>query len=470
VSGGPPQTICAQDGTRGATWGRSGVIVFTPGSFSALLQVSAEGGEAVPVTSLDASRGEVSHRWPFFLPDGRHYLFTMRGGQRDVPGIYVGSLNSSVRTRLTGDLSNAAYATSSSGAGHLLFARGRSLLAQPFDVDHLRLSGEPVVIDDNVWHSNAWSLAAYSVSQSGVLVLDSISRGRDVQVAWFDRTGARRGGVGEFSSTKFSLSPNGTRVALDSLDPQTGSLKLWTIDLARGMTTRFNPEAKDVEQSPVWSPDGTRIAFASGRGILDRSANGAGDESLLLKADRPSLPRDWSRDGRFLLYRRSDPKTMGDLWVLPISEGADKRAFPAVDSQFNVNNGAFSPDGEWIAYDSDESGTREVFVQAFSKSGSAGKWQISQGGGLHPQWRGDGKELFYLAADLSKLMVVAVTPGRSFEAEPPRLLFSGRFDTGITPQFNVTPDGQKFLISVPMPAEGSSPPTVILNWTALLKK
>ncbi len=477
VSGGPPQTIWSQDGTRGATWGRSGVIVFTPGSNSPLLQVSADGGEAVPVTSLDASRGETSHRWPFFLPDGRHYLFTMRGGGRDVPGIYVGSLGSSVRTRLTGDLSNAAYAASSSGAGYVLFARGRSLLAQPFDDDQLRLTGEPIVVDDNVWNSRVWALAAYSVSQSGVLVLDSVSRGRDVQVAWFDRTGARRHVLGQFASAKFSLSPDGKRVALDNMDPQTGTMKLWTVDLARSVTTRFTPGAKDAEQSPVWSPDSTRIAFASGHAIFERSSSGSGDDSFLLKADGPVLVQDWSRDGRFLLYRKFDSRTTevsrpftskGDLWVLPMPASAGRTAFPVVMSQSDDNQGVFSPDGKWIAYDSDESGTREVYVRAFSTSGSTGKWQVSQGGGLHPQWRGDGRELFYLAADLSKLMVVAVTPGESFEAGPPKLLFGGRFDTGITAQFNVSPDGQSFLISVPMAAEGSTPATVILNWTAAL--
>jgi Tol biopolymer transport system component len=471
VSGGPAQTICSQDGSRGATWGRSGVILFTAGTSSPLLQVSAAGGEAAPVTSFDASRGDLSHRWPSFLPDGRHYVYTVRGGQRDVPGIYVGSLDSTAGTRVTGDVSNAAYAESTTGVGYLLFARGRSLLAQPFDVDHLRLTGDPLVIDDNVWYSAGWALASFSISQTGVLVFDSASRGRDAELAWFDRTGARRGAVGRFAGRKFSLSPNGTRVVLDGLDGQTLKMNLWMADLGRGIRTRFTPGAERPQESPVWSPDGTRIAFVSENAIFERSADGSGEDSLLLKADSPIAVQDWSRDGSFLLYQQTDPKTRGDLWVLPMSAHADKTAFQVVRSQFDEASGAFSPDGKWIAFDSaDDSGTREVFVQACSRSGSSGRWQVSKGGGLHPQWRADGKELFYLASDLSKLMSVSVTSGPSFDAGPPAAVFAGSFDTGINPQFIVTPDGQRFLISVPMSAEGSAPPTVILNWPAGLKK
>jgi len=301
-------------------------------------------------------------------------------------------------------------------------------------------------------------------------VFDSVSRGRDYQVMWFDRTGARRGTVGEFSSAKFSLSPNGTRVALDNMDPQTGTMKLWTVDLNRSMSARFTPGSKEEEQSPVWSPDGTRIAFASSDALFERSATGRAEESLLLKSDRPLLVRDWSHDGRFLLYGRFDPKTQWDLWALPMDSDNDKRPFPIVQSEFNEGDAAFSPDGKWVAYDSDESGRREVYLQAFGKSRSPNKWPVSNGGGLHPQWRGDGKELFYLSEDLAKLMAVTVTTKPNFETGVPERLFAGRFRTGIAAQFNVTPDGQRFLITVPMTTNGSSPATVVLNWTAALRK
>jgi Tol biopolymer transport system component len=469
VAGGPPQVICEHEGTRGSTWGRDGVIVFTPDSSAPLLRVSENGGEVAPVTSLDDTPGVASHRWPWFLPDGRHYLFTMRGGPADITGIYVGSLDSPARTRLSGDLSNAAFATSSSGEGYLLFVRGRSLLAQPFDVDRLRVTGEPWVVDDNVWYSSAWALGAYSVSQSGVLVIDSVSRGRDVQIAWFDRTGTRGQTLGEFSSQKFSISPDGTRVALDSMDPQTGTMKLWTLDLLRGVTTRFSPGSTGPEGSPAWSPDGARIVFFYQGAIFERSSNGIGDDTLVLKTDGQIRIQDWSKDGGFLLYRRRfDAQNKGDLWALPMSAGANRTPFPVAKTQFDEGDAAFSPDGKWVAYDSSESGRREVYVQAFSTSGSAGKWQVSNAGGLHPQWRGDGKELFYLSTDLSMMMSVGVTPGVSFQAGTPKRLFGSRFDTGIVAQFAVTPDGQKFLISVPM-AQSSAVPTIILNWTAALK-
>ncbi len=413
----------------------------------------------------------MSHRWPSFHPDGRHYIFTVRGGQRDVQGIYVGSLDSSERTRLTGDLSNAAYAESSTGAGYLLFARGRSLLAQPFDVDQRRLTGDHVVVDDNVSYSAGWALAAFSVSRTGVLVFDSVSRSREVQLAWFDRTGARGAAVGEFLSTRFSLSPDRTRLALQSVDPQTLKTNLWTVDLTRGIPTRFTPGAERSQYSPAWSPDSFRIAFVSEGGIFERRSNGGAD-SLLLKSDSLLAVQDWSRDGRFLLYRTANSTTTkGSLWALPMPPGSDRAPFKVVKSQLDEISGTISPDGKWIAYESaDESGTHEVFVQAFSASESSGPWQVSKGGGLRPQWRGDGKELFFLAADLSRLMSVPVTPGSSFKAGPPAMVFAGSFDTGIIPHFTVTPDGQRFLISVPMSAGGPSPATVFLHWIAALKK
>jgi serine/threonine protein kinase len=471
VSGGPPQTICQGPATRGATWGRNGVIVFTRESLGPLLRVAADGGEPTVLTTLDASRLEASHRWPLFLPDGRHYLFTIRSGQPDVRGIYVGALDSPERTRLVGDLSNAAYAATPSGLSYLLFGRGRSLLAQRFDVDRLRVTGEPIVVADNVEYSNGWSYAAYSVSENGILVYDSFSRSRDIQLTWFDRTGTRRGTVGEFYPAKVSLSPNETRVALDSIDPQAGTLRLWTVDLVRGVSSRVG-SGRDDERSPIWSPDGTRITFAADGILVERNSTGAGEKSVLLKSDGLMVPRDWSRDGRFLLYARFDSKTKWDLWVLPVSPEKAQKPFPFAVNTFNEDNGVFSPDGKWIAYDSDQSGTREIFVQAFSprSAGFGGRYQVSKGGGRYPQWRRDGKELFYLAADSSKLMAVPMPTRTTFEVGVPKPLFEGRLNTGITPSFAATSDGQRFLLPVPIATEGSSPATVVVNWTAALKK
>jgi serine/threonine protein kinase/Tol biopolymer transport system component len=470
ASGGPPKLICSDcNADRGGTWGRSGVILFAPDSNVGLFRVDANGGSPAAATRLDAARHETSHRFPFFLPDGRHYLFTIRSTQPDVRGVYLGELDSAGRTRLVEGSTNAAFAASRSG-GYVVFARGRTLLAQSLDLSRKTVTGEPSVVVDNVQFNAVSSKADFSVSEHGVLVYDSFPRGQGTQLMWLNRSGVRGQSLGEYATSRVSLSPDESRVALNTLDAETGTFKLWVVDLGRGVPSRLRSGANDAEATPVWSPNGTRIAFTIGRALMERSSAVGGDETELLKSDHLVDVTDWSRDGRYLMYMQDDAKTKSDLWILPMSPNIGRQPVPFARGDADERNGAFSPDGKWVAYDSDESGTPEIYVQKFSESVTSreGKWQVSKGGGVYPQWRLDGKELFYLSGDATALMAVPIFSGSRFEAGVPRSLFQGRMQTGNTLTFAVSADGQRFLLPLPVAQGGTRPARVVFNWQSAL--
>ena len=464
ISGGPPQTICdAQDG-RGGAWNRDGVIVFALGATSALYRVSAAGGEPVPVTTLDQSRQEISHRWPCFLPDGRHFIYLVRSSQPENTRIYVGSLDSKETKPLLTSVSSATYAP----PGVLLFTRNETLLAQSFDADKLQLHGEPVKVAEPVGFNKGLGLAAFSVSENGILVYRS--GGYEIgQLLWFDRSGNK---VGQLGPTELYLtlcmSPDEKRIAIDRVDGQTGTTDIWLFDLARGIPSRFTTNPAP-DWYPLWSPDGNRIVFTSNRegspGLYQKNANGVGSEDVILRTDENKVADDWSPDGKFIICERLDSKTRLDLWLLPMT--GDRQPVPFLQTEFNEQQAQFSPDGKWIAYTSDESGTSEVYVQAFPASG--GKWRISTAGGCQPQWRRDGKELFFITPD-RKLMAVDVKTGTAFEAGVPKPLFDTRIFqlTTFRNNYVVSRDGQRFLINSRM-EDNSAPFAVVLNWTSDLK-
>ena len=465
VTGGPPQTLCNTPFARGAAWNRDGVIIFTPNTLAPLYRVSAAGGEPTPVTTLDKSRQETSHRWPYFLPDGRHFLYTVLGAPES-RGIYVSSLDAKENRRLLNvGNSDVAYAP----PGYLLFRREATLMAQAFDADKLQLSGDPFPIAEQIGYNPSFQ-TFFSVSQTGVLAYSSGGSGK-TQLAWIDRGGKQIGLVGQPGTyLRPSLSPDEKRVAVDDVDSQ-GNSDIWLIELGRGNPSRFTFDPA-IEWIPVWSPDGSRIVFASNReGVLNlyqKPASGAGKEELLLKTDLAKAPTDWSTDGRFIVYGVIDPKTKWDVWVLPLF--GDQKPVPFLQTEFNERSGRFSPDGRWIAYASDESGTYQVYVQSFPTSG--GKWQVSTNGGSFPAWRRDGKELFYVSED-KKIMAVEVKgEGATFERGAPKVLFDLRVRSFIDAQarFAVTADGQKFLVNNTIGETASAPIAVVLNWTADLKK
>jgi len=466
VSGGPPQTICDAAEGRGGAWNRDGIIIFTPGATGALYQVPATGGEPAPVSVLDQSRSEISHRWPQFLPDGRHFIYLARSNRPDLRGIYVGSLDSKETKQLMATMSSGVYAP----PGLLLFSRNEALFAQSFDTDKLQLKGEPFPVAEQVAYNAGLGKSAFSVSENGILAY----RGGSYQIGhllWIDRSGKQIGQLGAADLYfTLGLSPDEKRVAVDRVDADTGATDLWLFDLARGIPSRFTTDPAP-DWYPLWSPDGSQIVFTSNReanrgNLYQKFTNGLGTEEELLRSDERKVPDDWSSDGKFIVYESLNPKTKIDLWLLPMT--GDRKPVPFLQTEFNEQQAQFSPNGKWIAYTSDESGAPEVYVQTFPASG--GKFRISTGGGCQPQWRRDGNELFYIAPD-RRLMAVDVKTVAAFEASVPKPLFETRIFlmTNFRNHYVVSRDGQRFLINSRL-EETSGPITVVLNWTSQLKQ
>ncbi len=466
ASGSPPQVICDLPGVaRGGTWNRDGVIVFglTDG---ALYRVSAAGGEPTALTTLDQSRFENSHRWPFFLPDGRHLLYVIRNNQAEGGGVYIGSLDSKDVKRLFLTNTNAVYAP----PGFLLFLRNDALMAQQFNPDTLELSDEPFPIVDHVQFNPALGRASFSASENGVLAFRS-GGGLGTQPVWFDRSGKEIGSLGAKGIyINISLSPDEKRAAVDLADSQTGRNDIWLFDLSRGVPSRFTTDPA-ADSYPTWSPDASQIVFSSTReGIFNlyiKNASGIGNEELLLKSQETKVPDDWSPDGKFIVFESGNPKTKLDLWLLPTS--GDRQPLPFLQTNFNEHQAQFSSDGKWIAYTSDVSGRPEVYVQTFPASG--GPMRVSTNGGAQPKWRRDGHELFYIAPD-RKLMAVEVKLDTTFEAKAPQPLFTTRIltMTEFRSHYAVTGDGQRFLINSLLEEAGDGAISVFVNWTAGLKR
>ena len=469
VTGGVPQTICdAPTGTDG-TWSASGVILFDGKvSEDPIRRVSASGGVARPEVMPDPAKG-IGVGWPVFLPGGRRFLFVAgRPGDQDRQ-LMLGTLDSKeVRPLLNGRaIGHFEYAP----PGYLLYARNQTLMAHPFDPEALTLKGEPVPLAEGVevagW--NSWLESDFSVSQSGVLV-HTASVAAAAELAWLDRSGRRLGTLGDPGDySNPALSPDEKSLAVGRVSPGTRTRDIWVLDLVRGTNKRLTFDPAD-DLNATWSPDGARIAFTSNRKgvrqIYLKRADGSGDDELLLASKADTNAEDWSPDGRFLLYNLAT----SDLYLLPMSSSGDRRPLPFLATEMVESMGRFAPNGRWIAYRSDESGRDEIYVRSLSPDGlsAGGKWQVSTAGGLEPQWRHDGRELFYLSGSRTVLMSVDVkTDGPAFEVGTPKPLFEVRLVTA--PRRNryvVSRDGQRFL-TVARP-EGAAPMTVVLNWTAAL--
>ena len=467
VSGGPVQTLCDAPSGRGGTWNKNGVIVFTPDGRlgGGLYRVAASGGTPTPISQPDASRGEQSHRWPQFLPDGTHYLYMAAdfSGGKNVNAIFVGSLDSSEKRFVVEATANAAYA----GPGYLLFPREKTLLAQPFDLKRLTLTGEPTAVLADPQYSLQVRRAVYAVSDNGLLVAQTGSGVALSQPIWFDRKGRELGTVGKPNVySNLSLAPNGRSVAVDKTDMASLNPDIWTYELQRESARRltFNPAA---EVAPIWSPDAARLVFASNRqhgfDLYMKDSDGAQEEESIGHGDINSLPNDWSRDGKYILYAQGK-----DLWLVTVP---DLKRSLFLKAPSALRNGQFSPDGKWVAYASNESGKWEIYVTAFPDA--RGQWQVSTGGGEQPRWRGDGKELFYLSSD-GKMMAAPVTTGANFDAGAPVALFQATPRQPVPTYelfaYDVSRDGQRFLINTQVGQTETAPMSVVLNWAAKLNK
>ena len=478
VTGGPAQILCDANNSRGGTWGRDGVVVFAPDDGSGgLRRVSAAGGVSAPLTKTEAG----THRWPVFLPDARRFLYMADRGTAN--GIFLASLDSSERRRLVQDESNPMYVAPNAGRanGHLLFVRERTLMAQPVDPQNLEARGDVFPVAEDVSRGPSNGSRMYSLSDNGVLIYQTGGRAADRQHLWFDRAGKELGAAGTAvrSQNSFALSPDGKRVAIERESQAADGTDLWILNLEHNTESRFTFDRSN-NSHPVWSPDGSTIAFASNRGggtmnLYQRASNNTGQDTLLLSNKDPvKLPTDWSRDGRFIIFRSSGGKTNEDLWALPLA--GEKKPLLLLGSTFLETLGQLSPDGRWLAYASNESGRFEVLVRPFPPGWATplvGQWQVSTVGGTQPRWRGDGKELFYIAPD-QRLMTVEVkaTP-QSFERGTPQALFVSSSDQmSLSSDWGYVPsaDGKRFLIStVPGVTAATLPLTVVVNWFDGLK-
>jgi Tol biopolymer transport system component len=465
AAGGPPQTVCDAPVGRGGTWNGEDLIVFSSSLSTPLYKVPASGGVPVAITKLDLARNEGTHRWPYFLPDGKHVLFLAfaAGGAAfgaDAGEVAVVSLETGVRKNLTRSGVGPVYAR----PGYLLFRREGTLVAQRFDVKKLALVGEAFPVAEGLRSTNT-NNGLFAVSNQGDLAYQSGSSLGLSQLKWVDRTGKLIADIGTPSDVRHpSLSPDGTRLAVHRFEPGTTAGDIWVVDLVRNTWTRltFDP-ANDF--TPVWSPDGTRVAFGSNRkdagDIYVKNAAGQGNDELLIETPGFSVVTNWSPDGRYLAFQNLDAAsgTGWDIWVYSIAE---RKSIPFLQTRFGEFTPRFSPDGKWIVYFSDESGKNQVYVQPFP--GGGGKWQVSSDGGTRAMWSAKGDQIYFYSANT--LMTVKVKTSPTFEAGLPEPLFDVRAKSG--PDFLYAPaaDGKRFIINDAMRDEVKTPVTFVQNWYA----
>ena len=450
----------------GGAWGRDGTILFSPDERTPIYRVTVGGGAATPVTTLDAARHDEAHRWPQFLPDGRHFVFmpwTLGAATRQ---IQLASLDGGAPTPLFESDSAAIVA-----GGHFIYARDipSRLQAQRFNPSTFLPEGRPVAVldDDNI--NYIWPTGEPLMSGSETTLVYSTGKYRLVRLTWYSRTGQPLGTVGDtdayFDPT---LSPDGGMLAVEKRDPDRRGTDLWTVDLARGTFSRLT-SARGFKNAATWSPDGRQIAFSSDHGdspsVFVKNASGTGSEEVVMK--QRAFPTDWSRDGRHLLYMNDGGAMRLDVGVYDTER---RTASPLVATPFNETSARFSPDGKWIAYVSDETGSAQVYIQSFP--GGTTKIPVSTGGGAQPQWRRDSGELFYLAPDTTLMSVDVRTRGEGLVLSAPRPLFVTNTEpaTVLRNVYSPATDGQRFLVMVPLVPRGTSSLVGVLNWAAGLRQ
>jgi Tol biopolymer transport system component len=469
---GPVQTLCKTNAaTGGGSWNRQGAILFAPGIAGKLYRVSAEGG--TPQSESTLGDGEHAHLWPQFLPDGSHFIVFVLTDIEATSGIYAGELGSPKLIRIVSSATSAVFAPDKGDSkdGYLIFLRERALVAQRFNSAKLSTQGDPVELAQNLNGLLSMSLAPVSVSTNGVLVYQSLGDASR-QLLWLDRAGKQLAAVdtpGDWGPPR--ISPDGSRAIAPRVAAGQSKASLWLVDGA-GNTTMFDTEPTH-EGSPVWSPDGARVAFFANRegnfDLFEKGIAPGAKTEPLLSSPLPKYPTDWSHDGRHLLFGEISSGTRSDIWTYSFAE---RRASPILATVYAESSGAISPDGKWLAYQSDETGNNEVYVQPFdpTTSSTQPRWLVSVDGGSLPRWRGDGGEIFYMAPTGAMMAVAAHPAGSEFLYDKPQLLFQTRtLPKNPWNLFDVSSDGQKFLVNVPLEWSSTAPIKVVVNWNDKLR-
>jgi Tol biopolymer transport system component len=467
ASGGPPQALCDAENGRGGAWNQDGVILLARSTLEGLSRVDAGGGTATPLTKVEP--GETSHRWPFFLPDGKHFLYFAHATANDESAIYGASLEGKERKLLLHNASNAIYAA----PGYLLFVRDGTLMAQRFNPRSLELAGDAMPAAEHVAVNSSTWRGIFTASGNGVLLYQGGAAAGGSQLVWYDHNG--KPGDPVFPETGHyrqpALSPDGKRLAV-TIENAQGSYDIWVADLERKTRSRITFDAKG-DDGAVWWPDGKSLVFAGDwvgvPHIFRKAADGTGDrEKLLETPEVREVPYSVSSDGRYLAYMRQDAKsgTGWDAWALPLF--GDRKPFPLVATRFVDVVPMISPDGKWLAYMNNESTRFEVYIRPFPEG--AGKWQVSSAGGALPEWRKDGKELIFLSFDQQMMAVDVRESGAGVALGVPHPLFKFNAVSGPEGPYTMTADAQRFIINR-VSNEGSPEPlTLVTNWTAELKK
>ncbi len=479
---GLTETICKVEGTSGGgTWNADGTILFSRNLDDGLYKVAAKANSnPVSVLKVNAAKGENSYMWPQFLPDGKHFLFYIQTEATETSGVYAASLDSPDYHLLFPSETNALYSglpgSEAGKSGYLLFIANRKLMGQAFSPPHLALTGEPVTLADDIGAVNSMNLAPITVANNGTLAYQSTGKPTR-QLQWMDRSGTELAAVHEPGTWGVPrIAPNGRYAAVGRVAEDGKTADIWLVD-NDGSIKPLGHQENGSEGGPVWSPDGTRIAFwvytGEGRGgnhdIYVRSIDAGGKTDLLFRSSFAKYPTDWSRDGRYIFFHSNSESTRNDIWGLST---VDHHAAPILDTVADEQYAALSPDGKWLAYTSDQGGNRpDVYVQQFDglKSGITKHWKVSANGGGLPRWRSDGKELFFLTPN-GRVMVSAVhASGNDLVFEAPVKLFQTRPLRKIWNLYDVSPDGQRFLINSPLEWALSSDIMVVTNWTEKLK-
>jgi Tol biopolymer transport system component len=457
ASGGPVKTLCDAENGKGGTWNRSGTILFAPSAHSGLLRVPASGGVAAPVTTLDTLRGETSHRFPQFMPDGNRFLYLVWSkAPAEKATVRIGSVRGRENRVLMPGESNAI-----SASGHVLFVQKGTLMARRFDPRRCRLAGEAFPVAENVRYLPGATLGIFSASENGVLVYQVGSGSDTNELVWTDRTGQRIGTLGDPAAFgDLRISPDGLQVAVEIADARTGAKDLWICDAADGTRTRFTFDPAD-DGSPLWSPDGSSIIFSSARAghfdLYQKSLQGPEAEQLILQSPQDKYATSWSPDGRFVLF-----ETDGDIWILP--RFGDRQPSPFLQAPAYATGADFSPDGRWVVYESNESGQREIYAIRFPGAGR--KWQISVDGGYYPGWPQRSREIIYVNPQQVLVSVEVNAEDASLRIGAPTRLF-GVMDAA---NGTIDADAQRSLLVKQVAWEKAGLLELVINWTALAGK